>query len=339
MKKSLVALAVAAALPAFAQAATTIQMVGSVDVAVESKNKDANTTGKSDLQINDGIWGGSRVGIVGQEDLGDGLKGLFNLEYRGRADTGRLANSSRFWQGQAWVGLGGHFGTVKLGRQAMALTQAIEAGDMAGQSWYYSSDAIVGYTSKRDNAITYTTPDLGGVKIYAGYSAGEEADTNITTGDISKRNDSYSIAGVGDWGVFTVGLGYESVDGGKVEGLKRDNTVAASIATKMGAFGAGLVYAQNEKKYVNSSLKNKTKGISGSLSYQVTDAGTVYLSVLREDPQGEKNNKTGVGLTYSHGLSKRTYVYGTVGIGKNEQGVGAESTKPRRVALGVRHFF
>lgn len=339
MKKSLVALAVAAALPAFAQAATTIQMVGSVDVAVESLNKEASTSGKSDLQINDGVWGGSRVGIVGEEDLGNGLKAQFNVEYRARADNGRLNNSGRFWHGQSWVGLNGHFGAVKLGRQAMALTKAIEAGDVTGQSWYYSSDAIVGYTSKRDNAITYTTPDMGGVKIYAGYSAGEDNTQNITSGDISKRNDSYSISGVGDWGVFTVGLGYESVDGGKVNGLKRDNTIAASLGTKMGAFGAGLVYAQNEKKYVVADTKNKTKGISGSLSYQVTDAGTVYLTVLREDPQGEKNNKTGVGLTYSHGLSKRTYVYGAVGIGKNEQGVGAKSTKPRRVALGVRHFF
>ena len=51
MKKSLVALAVAAALPAFAQAQTSIQLLGSVDVAVQSVNKDASSTGKSDLRI------------------------------------------------------------------------------------------------------------------------------------------------------------------------------------------------------------------------------------------------------------------------------------------------
>ena len=106
MKKTLVALAVAAAVPAFAQAQTSIQLTGSVDVAVESLNKDANSSGKSDLQINDGIWGGSRVGIVGSEDLGNGLKAIFNLEYRARADTGRLANANRFWQGKSWGLLG-----------------------------------------------------------------------------------------------------------------------------------------------------------------------------------------------------------------------------------------
>ena len=54
---------------------------------------------------------------VGSEDLGNGLKAIFNLEYRARADTGRLANANRFWQGKSWVGLDGGFGTIKLGRQ------------------------------------------------------------------------------------------------------------------------------------------------------------------------------------------------------------------------------
>ncbi len=340
MKKSLVALAVAAALPAFAQAQTSIQLLGSVDVAVESLNKEASSTGKSDLQINDGVWGGSRVGIVGSEDLGNGLKGIFNLEYRARADNGRLNSSGRFWQGQSWVGLSGGFGTVKLGRQSMPLTQAVEAGDVTGQSWYYSSDGLAKYTSKRDNSITYATPSLGGLKVFVGYAAGEATASNNTpdNGNLNKRDDSYSISAVGDWNIFTFGLGYESLDLAKVNNEKRQNLIAASLGTKLGDFGAGLAYLQNEIKYETSSTKNKTKGISASLSYAVSDAGTAYLTYRRDDPQGPNNNESGIGLTYSHGLSKRTYVYGAVGIGKAEV-PGQDDTKPRRVALGIRHFF
>jgi len=139
-----------------------IQLTGSVDVAVESLNKHASSSGKSDLQINDGIWGGSKVGIVGSEELGNGLKAIFNLEYRARADTGRLANANRFWQGKSWVGLDGGFGTIKLGRQDTPMSDVISLGDMTGQSWYYSSDALAGYTSKRDNTISHVTPSPGG---------------------------------------------------------------------------------------------------------------------------------------------------------------------------------
>ena len=101
MKKSLIALAVMAALPTFAQAQSSIQLTGSVDVALESLNKDANGGDKGDLQINDGIWGGSRVAIIGTEDLGNGLKALFNLEYRAHADDGSLDDRDVFWKGQS----------------------------------------------------------------------------------------------------------------------------------------------------------------------------------------------------------------------------------------------
>ena len=75
----------------------------------------------------------------------------------------------------------------------------------------------------------------------------------------------------------------------------------------------------------------------------MSDAGTVYLNYLRSEKPNQtsqllKDKENGLGLTYAHGLSKRTYVYGTVGIGKAEV-PGQDDTKPRRVALGVRHFF
>ena len=337
MKKSLVALAVAAAVPAFAQAQTSIQLTGSVDVAVESLNKDANSSGKSDLQINDGIWSGSKVGIVGSEELGNGLKAIFNLEYEANADNGRLADSSRFWSGQSWVGLNGGFGTVKLGRQDSPIKGAIEAGDATGQSWYYNSEDLAGIVDKVDNAISYATPSMGGLTLAVAYASGE-ATAPAGNDRLNKLNDAYSVGLLGDWGSFRAGVGYQSIDGAKINNIKNTRQIAASVGTQLGAFGAGLGYGQSEVKYETGNAKNKTKGFYGTLSYQVTDNGTAYFSYLRNDPQGEKNTEDGLGLTYAQGLSKRTFVYGTVGIGKAEV-PGQDNTKPRRVALGIRHFF
>ena len=173
MKKSLVALAVAAALPAFAQAQTSIQLTGSVDVAVESLNKEASGTGKSDLQINDGIWGGSRVGIVGSEELGSGLKALFNLEYRARADNGRLKYSDNTYWEDSYVGLSGGFGTVLLGRMDTPMADVVKMGDQTDGSWYYSADGLAGIADKANNVVAYQTPSLGGLKVTAAYAAGE----------------------------------------------------------------------------------------------------------------------------------------------------------------------
>ena len=336
MKKSLVALAVVAAVPAFAQAQTSIQLTGSVDVAVESLNKEASSSGKSDLQINDGIWGGSKVGIVGSEELGNGLKAIFNLEYEANADNGRLADSSRFWS-ESWVGLNGGFGTVKLGRQDSPIKGAIESGDVTGQSWYYSSDGLAGIVDKVDNSISYATPSMGGLTLAVAYASGE-ATAPAGNDRLNKLNDAYSVGLLGDWGSFRAGVGYQSIDGAKINNIKNTRQIAASVGTQLGAFGAGLGYGQSEVKYETGNAKNKTKGYYGTLSYQVTDNGTAYLSYVRNDPHGEKNTEDGIGLTYAQGLSKRTFVYGTVGIGKAEV-PGQDNSKPRRVALGIRHFF
>src|SRR5688500_12861687 len=116
MKKSLLALAVAAALPAFAYAQTNIILNGSVDVAVEHVNDDSNGGNGSDLRVSNGVWSGSRFAISGTEELGGGLKGIFNVEHRMSPDTGTITNGNvatiagdrnQFWAGQSWVGIQG----------------------------------------------------------------------------------------------------------------------------------------------------------------------------------------------------------------------------------------
>ena len=342
MKKSLVALAVAAALPAFAQAQTSIQLTGSVDVAVESLNKEASGTGKSDLQINDGIWGGSRVGIVGTEELGSGLKALFNLEYRARADNGRLANEDGSYWKTSYVGLSGGFGTVLLGRMDTPMDEVVKMGDQTDGSWYYSADGLAGIIDNTSNTVAYQTPSLGGLKVTAAYVAGEATEP-AGNDKLNKLGDAYSIGATGDWGIFTFGVGYQSIDGAKINNVKRTQQIAASIGTKLGDFGAGLGYGQSQVKAETGSNPAKNKAYYASFSYAVSDAGTVYLNYLRSEKPNQtsqllKDKENGLGLTYAHGLSKRTYVYGTVGIGKAEV-PGQDNTKPRRVALGVRHFF
>ncbi|MDO4905270.1 MAG: porin [Lautropia sp.] len=336
MKKILLASLIASALPTLAMAQSNVQLRGSIDVGLESLSKDANGGEKSDLQVNDGIWGASRVIIDGTEDLGNGSKGIFMLEMRARGDNGVQTDSEAFYN-EAWVGLDTNFGVVKLGKQDVAIKPVLDIGDLTGQSFYYNNDALAGVIGSRNNTISYASPELAGITLSASYSAGETDPANAT-GDFHKQNDMYSISGTGDWGAFSFGLGYQSNDGAGLQNLKRTNQLLASVGTQLGRFGAGLTYAESKIKYENNAPSNKTKGYFGSLSFEVTESGTAYLTYRRDDPQGENNNLSGVGLAYTHGLSKRTYLYGAVGIGKQEM-PGADDLKPRRVALGLRHFF
>ena len=61
------------------------------------------------------MWSGSRFAISGTEELGGGLKGIFNIEHRLSPDTGTVTSGATFWAGQAWVGLQGGFGARAAG--------------------------------------------------------------------------------------------------------------------------------------------------------------------------------------------------------------------------------
>ena len=321
MRIAALTLAVSAALPFFAHAQTDIRITGNIDLAVESLNADAND-GNSDLKMTEGIWDGSRLSVVGTEELGGGLKGLFNVEHRLSPDTGTVTSGNTFWAGQAWVGLQGVFGTVRLGRHYTPLRRALEPGDMTGFSWYNNGDVLAGIAPRFDNNVSYQSPGIGGFTLHAAYAAGEDATDN-------KFGDAMGIAGVGRLGAFQFGLGYQKIDAGS-SGVDDTTQLGASIGATFGDFGVGAEYAQNEV----ADSKRKAIFLSGSMSL---GAGTVYLTLIRDD-QGTDLDNDGLGLTYSHGLSKRTSVYASLGYNRIDEATG-DDLKARAIALGIQHFF
>ncbi|WP_049017806.1 porin, partial [Burkholderia multivorans] len=61
---------------------------------------------------------GSRWGLKGNEELGGGLKAVFQLENGFDVNTGRLNQGGRMFGRQAYVGLSSaQYGTVTFGRQ------------------------------------------------------------------------------------------------------------------------------------------------------------------------------------------------------------------------------
>jgi predicted porin len=303
MKKSLLALAVAAALPAFAHAQTNIVLNGSIDQSLEYIDPDVAGV-DSDVRVTNGVWSGSRFAISGTEELGGGLKGIFNIEHRLSPDTGTVTSGATFWAGQAWVGLQGGFGAIRMGRQYTPMFRALAPGDTTGYSWYNNPVGLANTAIRFNNDLSYQSPSLAGFTIHAAYAPGEgdPALTGLGT-TVDPLNvdvgDALGLAAVGSFGPIN--------------------------------FGVGLLYAQKE---INS-FKTKAAAVTGSAGF---GPGTVYLVLKRTEFDETDLTNDGVGLTYSHGLSKRTFVYASLAYNKVEVASG-DDIKPKAFALGIRHFF
>lgn len=99
MKKTLIALAVLGVSTSGSALAADVQVYGLVDLGLKYVHKDYDGTkdNTNSLEVASGSWNGSRFGIKGSEDLGNGLKVGFVLENGIKADEGSLANNGRIF--------------------------------------------------------------------------------------------------------------------------------------------------------------------------------------------------------------------------------------------------
>ncbi|MCD4484979.1 porin [Chromobacterium vaccinii] len=191
MKKSLIALLVAT-LPAAAFADVTIygKIKGGVEYVDNGTTKQTNV---DDL--------GSRIGFKGTEDLGNGLKTIWQVEtgfgIDGQARTG--SKNGTFANRESFIGLQSGFGTVRLGNVSNFLDSDMGTVD----TWEYASDALGLSIFTRDgdrlkNSVRYDLPTVvPGLTAALQYGVKENKGTAI-----GKPNE--------DRETTVLGLGYEN---------------------------------------------------------------------------------------------------------------------------------
>jgi predicted porin len=340
MKKSLLAVAIAAALPAAAFAQSNVTMYGIVDASIGTTNNGAGSAVKVDA----GVLSSSRWGVRGSEDLGGGLKANFNLEAGLNNDdgTGKTGGALDFRR-RAVVGLSGGFGDIRLGRDYTAAFLMAGSWDVLGYGHYgntLSYTAGLGGTSVRfSNAIHYNTPDMGGFNASASLGFGEVA------GDQSQGR-AFSLAGGYAAGPLNVGAYFENTNSLGVV------NAAVVTAKKFGLgggynFGAFGLKAGYQRLDNGAATNNKTNYINIGGNVNI-GPGSLLLQVSRAAVDALPNKITTFGIAYDYPLSKRTMGYVTYGQANNNGtlfssdtsvAAAAGGTTQKGFAVGVRHSF
>lgn len=183
-KKSLAAVALLGAFAGSAFAAD-VTLYGVVDEGFLYTHKDTDVAGSDavdKLELKSGIQAGSRWGLKGTEDLGNGLKVGFILESDFNADDGTQGVSGTMFNREASLNVMGPFGQLSLGKIG-AITQGTSSwgkvGAVSAFGTSYGAANVVNATNVfaatvgvMDNTIAYQTPKFAGFTVYAQYSMG-----------------------------------------------------------------------------------------------------------------------------------------------------------------------
>ena len=214
MKKTLVAVSVLGAFAGSALAAD-VQLYGILDTGVGYSHIDMDTSGVDDVdsfEMKSGVGSGSRWGLKGTEDLGNGLTVGFILENGFDSDdgsedsTGVMFNreSSLFLEGSFGKLAFGRMGALNSGQSSWSKVGMINAfGTSYGELTAQASN-VFSLAGQWDNMIAYETPDFAGFKLFAQYGMGSNDNENE-----SSSNRFYSLGVTYNNGPFA---GYFAVD-------------------------------------------------------------------------------------------------------------------------------
>ncbi|WP_200181972.1 porin [Ectothiorhodospira mobilis] len=209
MKKTVLAFAVAAAVAAPAAMADTT-LYGRMNLSLDFVDNDEDSSHQ--LASNS-----SRLGVRGSEDLGMGLKGVYQIEAGLYSDRQTFDNSDLTAR-NTYLGLAGGFGELRLGKHDSAYKTATlplnffadTLGDMhhiAGQ--FDDAAGVDNFYNRDDNTIVYMSPNLDGMRFMANYTTDKDDDTPDA---YANDRSAMSLAGTFEQGPMYLGVAYQQMN-------------------------------------------------------------------------------------------------------------------------------
>jgi predicted porin len=351
MNKKLIALAVAGACVApavMAQTANPVTLYGRIYVTVESVKADGIP---QRMRVEDQS---SYLGVRGTEDLGGGLKAIFQLETQFRPDQ----NNTTFANRNSGVGLQGNWGTIMAGRWDMPFKTATIAidpyGDLTIGGITGAANDRGNFDTRAQNVIQYWSPNWGGFNGRLAYVV-NELKTNTSNPEwygasfgYSKGPAYFALA----WEEHKNSTGSQGTNGpSTVTANYKEEGWAGVGSYQFGPVKVGGLY--QEFKKTNTSKQKTWMGNlvwtlgKHDLSVQYTDSQDGGANNLAKQPECQM-----IAVGWQYNFSKRTFFlaqYATVdnnetstcrggGFQPGSGGVPLGSDT-EGFSLGLRHVF
>lgn len=355
LPQAIVTLAIGACASTAAQAQSSVQIYGIMDAGVMLSDTGAPAEGHK-FELATGNFAGTRLGFRGTEDLGGGLKAVFNLEAGIANDTGAILTfgeaAGTFFGRKSVVGLQGGFGEVYLGRDYTPAWWTIFRTDrfrFGLPGTVATSSGVV--VTRANNGIFYATPAFGGFRGRLAYTFGAEATSPRDLGRLLGGAVEYKAGNL-----FLAAAAQRRRDA--VPGAPTSTTSlkehGAGLEYDLGKYAVSAGYWQTNPVTATAGGVDRSKAVWLGASMRL-GSGEVKAQVTRTsvDIFGRGSGRAiTAGVAYIHSLSKRTSLYAGIGGVNNDTnarlplntgtvrvGGSVFDADPRAMVVGIRHDF
>ncbi len=340
---------------------SNVQVYGRLNVALEHMENSVDSKGQRTAITRESNYR-SVLGFRGAEDLGSGLKAIWQIEGTLSLDTGAGSIAAR----DTRVGLDGKFGTLFAGNWTTPYSSATSSIDpfypttagymsIMGNGSAASADNVSDTSSfdrRQQNSLHYWTPNWNGLSLRVAQGLGEERPAGGARPSLS------SAAAVYEQGPFYVTAAHERHH--EYQGPRR-NDRASKVAAAY-RFGQTRIAAAAEKlTYETATGTLARKAYYLSATHQIGAHGLRFGIAKAGDGEGGATQKVGfvkkgadTGAThytlgYDYNFSKRTSAFAYYTRLDNDRnavydfainGLGASAGSTLKgTALGMRHSF
>ncbi len=353
MKKTLLAAALLAGFAGAAHAQSSVTLYGIVDVGIGGNKVKGED---SAFGMVSGVQSGSRWGVRGSEDLGNGLRANFQLESGFDVGNGKSLqrdtenDRDRLFGRQAWGGLSGNWGEVRLGRQVTVAADYFAFTDPFGTGFQQAAAGSTfssNNTNRVDNTLAYFSPKFSGFQAGVGYSfnqnggvAASDDQANLISVGLKYANGplglalTYDQARLGDDTLWNAATGDENPYNVQLGGTWDFNVVKAYAAASYTKHG---YTTDSLNTFGGENIKSYLVGLSAPIGNGSLFGSWQMADFSAEPPAGgdDKRNIYSVGYTYN--MSKRTNLYAYYSYA--DAAFFDEDWTRSSYAVGIRHRF
>ncbi|RKP53760.1 porin [Pararobbsia silviterrae] len=301
-------------------------------------------------------------GLRGTEDLGGNLKALFALEQGYSSANGTANVAGDAFSYFSYVGLGGDFGTVTLGRQLDLTTETLMPAsnngiELMGFTVHPGNlDGIAILGSSINNSFKYKSPDfygLSGAVLY-GLADATQPGRELGADLVYNKGPLNASAVYSSWRNHTVALGttlgYTNFLGESLNGA------ASVLLTKQDIFGLSAIYQVSQSVIVHGlvtqvnlatpTTSGRMRSVDFGVNWYTAPANAVTVGSFVSWLNATRYAQAAVGDRYS--LSKATQVYvqaayehATGNYHASETILNTPSSGPNQALLriGIHHSF
>jgi len=285
-----------------------IKFSGNIDAGIQKYDSGTENL----IRASESALSSSRLTLKGNSPDLEGMQFNFMLEGGLKPQSGTMGsstNTGQIFAREAWVGVSGNAGEIRLGTTDVSLASEIDllTWQFGNFSFFPVNGTAIELGADASNVIRYISPVFNGLQLQAGSAVNSSSATTDTEADIRSGSVTYlsgaakigvgyatkkattsvgeidakSIGGAYDFGRVSVGAAY----------IYGDNSTTSTVRSTAGVYSVkvplenGLsahgVYATTKND--NQSTANEGRGYTLGLSKQLAPSATVYAAYSRVD--------------------------------------------------------